>query len=209
MAFTLFKPSFTDTSRRRCSMVNSRGSPSQCVGGRGCGWRAVSTSSDIFDCRNSEWSFNGKQCRSRDDLPSSRPYTATVGSWGDPHNLMKETAHVGMARKSAIESDVNERDRRIFQQFPSSFQLQIEQVIVWTVSSGRLEHPYEMDAAVAAFVCESLQAQITIEIPHALDYPSQHVSRQSGCASVVGLRLSVSAQVERPQDEGLRKMFRV
>src|ERR1700739_4135198 len=113
---------------------------------------------------------------------------------------MEEAAHVGMARKAPIESDVNERHRRVLQQFPGSFQLQIEQVIVRTVASGRFEHTDEMDAAVAAFVCERLQAPIAIEILHALDYSSQHVSRQSGCAFVVAPRLGVSAKVERPQD---------
>jgi hypothetical protein len=114
-----------------------------------------------------------------------------------------------MAGKSAIESDVNEGRRRVFQQFLSSFQLQIEQVVVRAVPSRRPKHPDEMNAAVAALVRESLQTQITIEMPHALDYPSQDVSRQSGCAPVVGLRLSLPAQEERPHDQGLRKVFRV
>jgi hypothetical protein len=61
---------------------------------------------------------------------------------------------------------------------------------VWAVSSRRPEHSDEMDAAIAALIRQSLEAQITTETPHALDYPSQDVSRQSWCAPIVGLRLS-------------------
>src|SRR5262245_50850879 len=114
-----------------------------------------------------------------------------------------------MARKAAIESDVNEGYRRVFKQFPSSFQLQVEQVIVWAVPSRCPKHTYEMDAAIATLVRKSLQAQITIEASHALYYPSQHVSRQTVCANVVGRRLSPAAEEEHPHSEGLCKVLRI
>src|SRR5262244_2892599 len=100
-------------------------------------------------------------------------HAATVGARRDPNNLVKQAAHVGVARKAAIESDINKGYRRVPQQFSSSFQLQIEQVIVWTIPRCCSEHPDEMDAAIAALVRQSLQAQIATETPHALDYPSQ------------------------------------
>jgi hypothetical protein len=53
-----------------------------------------------------------------------------------------------------------------------------------------------MDAAIAALVRQSLQAQIRIKTPHALNYSSQHVSGQTGYALFVGARLSRPAQVE-------------
>src|SRR5215467_10676670 len=110
-----------------------------------------------------------------------------------------------MARKAAVESDIDKRYRPVPQQFSSSFQLQIEQVIVWAVPSRCPKHTDEMDAAIAALVRESLQAQITTEAPHALDHPSQHVSRQTGCASMVGRSLSPAAEEEHPHGQGLRK----
>src|ERR1700758_1933870 len=107
----------------------------------------VEARATYFDCWNSEDIFNGRQYRSRDPspTPSSRLQAATVGSRSDPNDFMKEAAHVGMARKAAIESDVDERHRWVLQQFPSSFELQIEQVVVWTVACSRLEHTDEMD----------------------------------------------------------------
>jgi len=66
-----------------------------------------------------------------------------------------------------------------------------------------------MDAAIAALIRESLQAQITTEAPHALDYPSQHVSGQTVCASIVGRRLSPTAEEEHPHGQGLRKILLV
>jgi hypothetical protein len=66
-----------------------------------------------------------------------------------------------------------------------------------------------MDAAITTLVRQSLQAQIRTEGPHTLDYPSQHVSRQSGCAPIIGLRLSLPALVEHPHGQSLRKVFRV
>jgi len=53
----------------------------------------------------------------------SRPSSATVGARRHPHKLMKDAAQVSMARKAAIERDVNEGHRGVFQQFPRSFQL--------------------------------------------------------------------------------------
>ena len=114
-----------------------------------------------------------------------------------------------MARKAAIESDIDKRYRRVPQQFSSSIQFQIEQVIVWAVPRRRSEHPDEMDTAIAALVRKSLQAQIATETPHALDYPSQHVSRQNGRAPVVGLRPGLPALVEHSHGQRLRKVFRV
>ena len=79
---------------------------------------------------------------------------------------------------------------------------------MWAGSSRCLKHPDEMDAAVAALVRESLEAQIRIERPHALDYPSQHVSRQAVCAAIVGWRLSLSpAEEEHPHRQGLREVL--
>src|SRR5262249_58542687 len=118
---------------------------------------------------------------------SSRPQAAAVGARRDSNKLVKQAAHVGMARKAAIEGDIDKRYRRVPQQFSSSFQLHIEQVIVWAVAGRCFEHPDEMDTAIAALVCQSLQAQIAIEAPHAIDYPPQHVSRQSGRARIVAL----------------------
>src|SRR5499433_1818918 len=114
-----------------------------------------------------------------------------------------------MARKAAIESDIDKRYRRVPQQFSSSFQLQIEQVIVWAVPRRCSEHTDEMDAAITALVRESLQAQITAEAPHALDHPSQNVSRQTVCASIVGRRLSPAAEEEHPHGQGLCKVLRI
>jgi len=65
-----------------------------------------------------------------------------------------------MARKAAIESDIDKRYRRAPQQFLSSFQLQVEQVIVWAVPRRCPKHTDEMDAAIAALVRQSPQAQI-------------------------------------------------
>src|SRR5262249_28265989 len=114
-----------------------------------------------------------------------------------------------MARKAAIESDVDKRYRRVPQQFSSSFQLQIEQVIVWAVPCRCSEHTDEMDAAIAALVRQSLQAQITTEAPHALDHSSQHMSRQRGRAATVGLRPNLLALVEHSYVQRLRKVLRV
>src|SRR5262249_11627457 len=114
-----------------------------------------------------------------------------------------------MARKAAIESDIDKGYRRVPQQFSSSFQLQIEQVMVWAVPRRCSEHPDEMDTAIAGLVRQSLQTQITTEAPHALDYPSQHVSRQSGRAPIVGLRPGLSSVVEHSHDPRLRKILRV
>src|SRR5262247_1832569 len=122
---------------------------------------------------------------------------------------MKDAAQVRMARKAALECDVKEGHRRVFQQFPRAFQLQIEHVMVWAVPRRCPKHPDEMDAAIAALVRESLQAQITPEAPHALDHPSQHVSRQTGCASLVGRSLSPAAEEEHPHGQGLRQGLRI
>jgi len=48
-----------------------------------------------------------------------------------------------MARKAAIESDIDKRYRRLLQQFSSAFQLQIEQAIVWAVPRRCSEHADE------------------------------------------------------------------
>src|SRR5262244_1516184 len=122
---------------------------------------------------------------------------------------MKDAAQVRMARKAALERDVKEGHRGVLQQFPRAFQLQVEHVMVWAVPSRGPKHPDEMDAAIAALVRESLQAQITTEAPHALDHPSQHVSRQTVCASIVGRRLSPAAEEEHPHGQGLRKVLRI
>lgn len=74
---------------------------------------------------------------------------------------------------------------------------------MWAIASCCLEHPDEMDAAVSTLVRQSLQAQVITEIPHALDDPSQHVSRQSGCAPIIGLKLRLSGQEEHPQRQGM------
>src|SRR5215813_9397858 len=108
---------------------------------------------------------------------------------------MKDAAHVRMARKAAIERDVNEGHRGVFQQFPRAFQLQVEHVMVGAVPSRGPKQTDEMDAAIAALVRESLQAQITTEAPHALDHPSQYVSRQTVCASLGGQSLSTTSLV--------------
>jgi hypothetical protein len=42
-------------------------------------------------------------------IASSRLQTAAVGTRSDPDKLMKYATHVGMARKAAIESDINKR----------------------------------------------------------------------------------------------------
>src|SRR5262249_36343766 len=111
---------------------------------------------------------------------------------------MKDAAQVSMARKAALERDVNEGHRGVFQQFPRAFQLQVEQVLVGAVPSRGPKQTDEMDAAIAALVRESLQAQITPEAPHALDHPSPHVSRQTVGASLVGRSLSPAAEEEHP-----------
>ena len=80
---------------------------------------------------------------------------------------------------------------------------------MWAEPSCCPKHPDEMDAAIAALVRQSLEAQITTKAPHALDYSSQHVSRQPGCASIVGLRLNPPAEEEHPHGQSLRKGFRV
>jgi hypothetical protein len=80
---------------------------------------------------------------------------------------------------------------------------------VWAVPSRRPKHPDEMDAAIAALVGQSLEAQITTKTPHALNYPSQDVSRQTVCAPIVGLRLNPPAEEEHPHGQGLRKVLRV
>src|SRR5215510_4502656 len=104
-----------------------------------------------------------------------------------------------MARKAAIESDIDKRYRRVPQQFSSSFQLQIEQVIVWAVPRRCSEHTDEMDAAITALVRESLQAQITAEAPHALDHPSQNVSILSMSARPPGPTLFPSTTLFAPR----------
>jgi hypothetical protein len=122
---------------------------------------------------------------------------------------MKYAAHMGVARKAAIESDIDKGYRRVPQQFSSSFQLQIEHVVVWTVPRRCSEHSDKMDTAIAALVRQSLQAQIATETPHALDYPSQQVSRQSGRAPIVGLRANPLVLIEHSYSQGLRKVLRV
>ena len=94
-------------------------------------------------------------------VASSRPESATVGARRHPNKLMKDAAHVRMARKAAIERDVNEGHRGVFQQFPRAFQLQVEQVMVRAVPRRCPKHTDEMDAAIAALVRESLQACLT------------------------------------------------
>ena len=64
---------------------------------------------------------------------------------------------------------------------------------MWAVPSRSPKHPDEMDAAIAALVRQSLEAQITTKTPHALEYPPQHLSRQTGCGPIVGLRLNPPA----------------
>src|SRR5262249_41913211 len=66
-----------------------------------------------------------------------------------------------------------------------------------------------MDAAIAALVRESVQAQIIIEASHALDHPSQHVSRQTVCTSIAGRGLSPAAEEEHPHCQGLCKVLRI
>src|SRR5262245_8034653 len=122
---------------------------------------------------------------------------------------MKDAAQVRMARKAALECDVKEGHRRVVQQFPRAFQLQIEHVMVGAGPSRCPKHTDEMDTAIAALVRESLQAQITPEAPHALDHPSQYVSRQTVCASIVGRSLSPAAEEEHPHGQGLRKVLRI
>ena len=78
---------------------------------------------------------------------------------------------------------------------------------MWAGPRRCLKHPNEMDAAVAALVRESLQAQIRIERLHALDYPSQHVFWQTVRTAIVGWRLSPSAEVEHPHRQGLCKIL--
>src|SRR5262249_47015141 len=103
---------------------------------------------------------------------------------------MKDAAQVRMARKAAPERDVNEGPGGVLQQFPRAFQLQGEHVMVGAGPRRGPKHPDEMDAAIAALVRERLQAQITIEASHALDHPSQDVSRQTVWASLGGRSLS-------------------
>ena len=80
---------------------------------------------------------------------------------------------------------------------------------MWAIPGRRPKHPNEMDAAIAALVRQSLEAQITTKTPHALDYPSQHRSRQTGRAPIVGLRRNPPAEDEHPHGQGLRKVLRV
>ena len=77
---------------------------------------------------------------------------------------------------------------------------------MWAVPSRRPEHPDEMDAAIAALIRQSLEAQITTKTPHALNYPSQHVFRQAVCAAIIGRRLSLPpAEEQHPHRQGLYK----
>src|SRR5215475_8798570 len=109
---------------------------------------------------------------------------------------MKQTAHVGMTRKAAIESDVNECYRRVFQQFLCSLQLQVEQVVVWAVPCRCLKHTDEMDPAVTTLVRKRLKAEVSVEIVHALDHSAQHVLRQSGCVASIGFKPCLLALVK-------------
>src|SRR6516162_6345710 len=151
----------------------------------------------------------GCRCFDSARAASLSPHAATIGARRNPDHLAKQTAHVRMARKAAIESDVDERHRRVFQQFLNSFQLQGEQVTVWAVPRRSPKHTDEMDAAIAAFVRKSLETEVTIEQVHALDHSTQHVPRQPVCASVVRRKLRPIAEEEHPYCQGLCKMLRI